>query len=90
MKERDKGKKLAWKNKDKYMMDNYRKLRNKVTAEVKQIKKMYYVNKLQNTEGNPAQAWKTLQTILPNKGTSNSIQSSDEKLTANTVLILFS
>ena len=65
-------------------MDNYRKLRNKVTAEVKKFKKMYYVNKLQNTEGNPAQAWKTLKTILPNKGTSNSIQSSDEKLTANT------
>ena len=64
-------------------MDNHRKLRNKVPAEVKKMKKMYYVNKLQDTEGNPAQAWKTLKTILPNKGTSNSIQSSDEKLTAN-------
>ena len=80
MKKRDKAKKLACKNKDKDLMDNYRILRNKVTAEVKKMKKMYYINKLQNTEGNPAQAWKTLKTLLPNKGTSNSVHSSDEKI----------
>ena len=83
MKKRDKAKKMACKNKDKDLMDNYRILRNKVTAEVKKMKKMYYINKLQNTEGNPAQAWKTLKTLLPNKGTSNSVHSSDEKNTAN-------
>ena len=64
MKERDKAKKLAWKNKDKDMMDNYRKLRNKVTAEVKKLKKMYYINQLQNTEGNPAQAWENIKNII--------------------------
>ena len=89
MKERDKAKKLAWKSKDKDMMDNYRKLRNKVTAEVKKMKKMYYINKLQHTEGNPAQAWKTLKTLVPNKGTSNSIHSSDERITANNFNNLF-
>ena len=53
MKERDKAKKSAGKRKDKDLMDKYRKLRNKVTAEVKKSKKMYYVNKLQQSERNP-------------------------------------
>ena len=46
MKEWDKAKKLALKNKDKDLMDNYRKLRNKVTADVNKLKKMYYIYEL--------------------------------------------
>ena len=84
MKERDKAKKLAWKRKDKNLMDKYRKLRNKVTAEVKKLKKKYYADKLENTEQNPVQAWKTLKSMLPNNTTTNEMQTGDEEQMSNT------
>ena len=83
MKERDKVKKAAWKRKDKELMEKYRKLRNKVNAEVKKYKKLYYVNKLQQSERNPNEVWKTLKSLLPNKKSDTNIQSGNEQHMTN-------
>ena len=67
MKKRDKLKRKANKLKDSKLMEEYRKLRNKITTEIRKAKKKYYSEKFANLKANPKQTWKTLKSIIPNK-----------------------
>ena len=84
MKERDKLKKRAWKEKNDNLMKQYRSLRNKVTGEIKKAKRKYYTEKLTaEKDNNHAQFWKTLKSLLPNKKTSNSVFHQENEQLAN-------
>ena len=60
MKKRDKLRKKECKLKDEKLMGEYRKLRNKVTAEIGKAKKEYYSDKLAEVN-NSKSTWKTLK-----------------------------
>ena len=83
MKERDKLKKRACKEKNNNVMKQYRSLRNKVTGEIKKAKKKYYIDKLNQNQNNSAEAWKTLKSLIPNKKSSNPALSGDNKKSAD-------
>ena len=72
MKKRDKLKKKACKLKDEKLMGEYRKLRNKVTAEIGKAKKRYYSDKLAEFN-NSKNTWKTLKSVIPSKKGDSSI-----------------
>ena len=85
MKKRDKLKKKACRLKDEKLMGEYRKLRNKVTAEIGKAKKKYYSDKLSEFNNSPNNTWKTLKSFIPKKkgDSSVTVNSSSATETAN-------
>ena len=84
MKERDKLKKKAHIENSELLMIRYRELRNRITGEVRKLKKNYYVGKLTSYEHNASQAWKTLKSLLPNKKAVTSTFHGNDVEVANT------
>ena len=81
IRERDKLKQKAWKNKDEKKMKEYRKLRNKVTFEIRKRKKEYYSEQLLKFKVNAGSTWKVLKSLLPCKNSNTNIfQTDKEKL----------
>ena len=62
MRDRDKYKILAEKN--QMMWSRYRKLRNKVTAELRKSVEAYYKSLVDETSHNPKEMWKTVNKVL--------------------------
>ena len=70
MKKRDKLKKKAHKLRDDKLMSEYRKLRNKVTAEIGKAKKKYYTKLFSHSS---KQTWKTLKSVIPDQKSKESV-----------------
>ena len=62
MKERDLAKKRS--KKDASYWSDYKKLRNKVTCELRKRVQEYYHNLIDETQNNPKAMWKTINKIL--------------------------
>ena len=69
MHERDYHHKKAIHSKDgqTHHWNEYRVLRNKVNTMMKEAKRDYYTNKINDSAGNMSNMWKTLKELLPNK-----------------------
>ena len=81
IRERDKLKQKAWKIKDEKKMKEYRKLRNKVTFEIRKRKKKYYSEKLLKFKLNAGSTWKVLKILLHcNNSNKNIFQTDRDKL----------
>ena len=62
MKERDLAKKRS--EKDASYWSDYKKLRNKVTSELRARVQEYYYNLIDETQNNPKAMWKTINKVL--------------------------
>ena len=62
MRDRDKYKVLA--EKDHQLWPRYRKLRNRVTAELRKSVKTYYQGLIDETSNNPKEMWKSVNKVL--------------------------
>ena len=58
---------MAMPTKSPELFQNYKKLRNKVTKELRQVRKNYYTDKIENAQGCPKRIWKTLKELLPRR-----------------------
>ena len=80
MKKRDKVKSRAKRNQKDEDWREYRKLRNKVTFEIKKAKKKYFTEKIQESQGR-AQSWEILKLLIPKSTDSvNSIYSNTDDI----------
>ena len=70
---RDKLKKTAIKGKSSALMDSYKKVRNQVTSINTALKKQYYSNKIQASNGNIKETWSTLNQFLNKRSRSTNI-----------------
>ena len=59
--------KHAVKFKNEGSWNNYRILRNRVTAAVTKAKKLHYANLINKAKLNPKEMWKSLRHLLPSK-----------------------
>ena len=62
MRDRDKCKDLA--EKDQQLWPTYRKLRNRVTAELRKSVKTYYHGLIDEASSNPKEMWKSVNEVL--------------------------
>lgn len=93
MRTRDRLKRAATKQKSMFLMDSYRKVRNKVNALNKKLKKRYYTDKISACKGNMKETWKTVNELLCKRSKSSNIDSLkesgletlDKKLISNTM-----
>ena len=58
---------MAMPTKSPELFQNYKKLRNKVTKELRQVRRNYYTDKIENAQGCPKRIWKTLKELLPRR-----------------------
>ena len=63
MKSRDKLKNAAVKNKSSSLMEDYRKVRNRVNSLNSLLKQQYFINKISENRGNMKECWKKLATF---------------------------
>ena len=62
----------------------YRKLRNKVTSEIRKAKRNYFVDKLSTVKGKSADVWKILKSVMPKSQVNNpKIDASNAETKAN-------
>ena len=54
------------KTKSLEMWDKYKKFRNSVTSLIRNTKRTFYENQINNLAGNPNQLWKLLNNVIPN------------------------
>ena len=71
--ERDQAKKRA--EKDHNVWPRYKKLRNKVTSELRNSVQDYYHNLIEENSGNPKAIWKTIDKVLNKCNTSTPLNS---------------
>ena len=74
MRERDQMKKRAKGSGSEKDWMTYKRLKNDVTAIIRQTKKTYVTESIVNNEGDSNAMWKSLRRILPKKANENSIQ----------------
>ena len=70
---RDKLKKSAVKSKSPILMDSNRKIRNKVNALNRLLKKKHYTNRISACKGNMKESWKAINELLNKRSKSSSI-----------------
>lgn len=80
IKKRNKLKEKAWKAKDEQKMKDYRKLRNKVTFDIRKAKKKYYTDQLTKIQTNAGNTWSVLKSLLPSNNSMKSTFSNEEHL----------
>ena len=82
---RDKLKRKAMITKLKIDWENYKKVRNDTTLQIRQARKEYFSNKIKNESQNPKSAWKTINGLLgkQNKKTNINELIIDEKKVTN-------
>ena len=68
---RDKLKRKAIISKLETDWDNYRKIRNDTTIQMRQAKQEYFSNKIKNESQNPKSAWKTINSLLGKQNKKN-------------------
>ena len=78
MKDRDKIKHKAFRTKNDDMMSLYRKLRNKVTFEIRKAKRKYFTDKFSNVNSDPRQTWKILKSVISGNKCDSSIGDMNE------------
>ena len=82
---RDKLKRKAMITKIETDWENYKKMRNDTTLQIRQAKQEYFSNKIKNESQNPKSAWKTINSLLgkQNKITNvNELIIDDKKVTS--------
>ena len=75
IKSRDKIKASAIKNKSEILMAAYRQLRNKVNNTCKILKREYYTDKINASEGNPKETWSTINKVINKRSKTTMISS---------------
>ena len=84
IKQRNKIKKKSRRTKNSEDIIMYRKLRNKVTCEVRKAKKNYYVAKLSRAKGKSTDVWKILKSVIPKSQVRDpNTNSEDSKIKTN-------
>ena len=82
MKKRDKIKKRAVIHNKAEDWKDYRKMRNKVTIEIKRAKKSYYAEKIRDSQGR-SKSWEILKLLMPQKSSDPMQDTGDNETLAN-------
>ena len=82
MKKRDKIKKRAKLYNKENDWKEYRKMRNKVTFEIKKAKKQYYSDKIRESQGR-SQSWEILKLLIPSKSSETTHTGDDSQKLAS-------
>lgn len=70
--------------------DEYKRLRNRCTTEIRYAKARYHQNLLTENRHNPKKFWQTIKSIFPGKKTSNSVSGKSDLGKANSYCQFFS